>query len=132
MYFPYDTFSETHFWPTDPKIFLKAPLAPIHTNFEGERAPKNAICFLKIFQKVYFFTVFSKICLRRKKFCQNRGKTVLWESSKSQFGRPKKKVKILENFLKIRPPPPLEKILDPPLKLLMANWFDLFCQIGDE
>ena len=34
---------------------------------------------------------------------------MLWESSKNQFGRPKKKkkvVKILENFLKIRPPPP--------------------------
>ena len=72
---PFDTFSEIHFWPTDPKIFLKAPLAPIHTNFEGERAPKNAIFFVKIFQKV-----------RRKKFCQNRGKTVLWESSISQFG----------------------------------------------
>ena len=34
---------------------------------------------------------------------------MLWESSKSQFGRPKKKgrqnFEILENFLKIRPPP---------------------------
>ena len=50
---PFDTFSEIHFWPTDPKIFLKAPLAPIYTNFEGERAPKkNAIFFVKIFQKV--------------------------------------------------------------------------------
>ena len=38
---PFDTFSEIHFWPTDPKIFLKAPLAPIYTNFEGERAPKK-------------------------------------------------------------------------------------------
>ena len=97
----------------DPKIFLKALLAPIYTNFEGERAPKkNAIFFVKIFQKVpkngFFLTVFSKICLRRRKICQNRGKTVLWESSKNQFGRPKKKkvVKILENFLKFRPPPP--------------------------
>ena len=36
---PFDTFSEIHFWPTDPKIFLKAPLAPISTNFEeGARA----------------------------------------------------------------------------------------------
>ena len=34
---PFDTFSEIHFSPTDPKIFLKAPLAPIYTNFEGER-----------------------------------------------------------------------------------------------
>ena len=116
---PFDTFSEIHFWPTDPKIFLKAPLAPIYTNFEWERAPKKKREFLaKFFKKcpkTAFLTVFSKICLRRRKFCKNRGKTVLWESSKNQFGRPKKKVvKILENFSKIRPPP-LEKILDPPL-----------------
>ena len=98
-------------------------LAPIYTNFEGERAPKkNAIFLSKFFKKcpkTAFLTVFSKIRLRRRKFCQNRGKTVLWESSKNQFGRPKKKkkvVKILENFLKIRPPP-LEKILDLPAEL---------------
>ena len=34
---------QIHFWPTDPKIFLKAP---IYTNFEGERN-----FFVKIFQK---------------------------------------------------------------------------------
>ena len=52
-YFFFDTFSDIHFWPTDPKIFLKAPLAPIYTNFEGgggERAKKNAI-FCQIFSK---------------------------------------------------------------------------------
>ena len=95
---PFDTFSEIHFWPTDPKIFLKAPLAPIYTNFEGERASKKTRFFLsKLFKKcpkTAFLTVFSKICLR--------GKTVLWESSKNQFGR-LKKVKIFEVFLKIRP-----------------------------
>ena len=94
---PFDTFSEIHFWQTDPKIFLKAPSAPIYTNFEGERAPKKTLFFVKIFKfikkcpKTAFLTVFSKICLRRRKFCQNCGKTVLWESSKNQFGRPKKK-----------------------------------------
>ena len=91
---PFDTFSEIHFWPTDPKIFLKAPWAPIYTNFEGERAPKKRDFFVKIFQKLPqngFSDCFSKICLRRRKFCQSRGKTVLWESSKNQFGRPKKK-----------------------------------------
>ena len=31
---PFGTFSEIHFWPTDPKFFLKAPWAPIYTNFE--------------------------------------------------------------------------------------------------
>ena len=88
---PFDTFSEIHFCPTDPKIFLKAPLAPIYTNFEGERAPKK------------------------------KGKTLRWESSKNQFGRSKKKKKVViifEFFLKIRPPP-LEKILDPPLRVLV-------------
>ena len=49
---PFDTFSEIHFCPTDPKIVLKAPLAPIYTNFEGERAPKKRDSFVKIFQKV--------------------------------------------------------------------------------
>ena len=42
---------------------------------------------------------------------------MLYKSSENQFVRPKKKkkvVKIFENFLKIRPPP-LKKILDPPL-----------------
>ena len=49
---PFDTFSEIHFWPTDPKIFLKAPMAPIYTNFEGERAPKKTpFFFVKFFQK---------------------------------------------------------------------------------
>ena len=60
---PFDTFSEIHFWPTDPKIFLKAPLAPIYAIFEGERAPKKRIFFVKIFQKVPkngFFDCFFK------------------------------------------------------------------------
>ena len=59
---PFDTFSEIHFWPTDPKIFLKAPLAPIYTNFEGERAPKKKRIFLSNFfkncPKTAFFTLF--------------------------------------------------------------------------
>ena len=116
---PFDTFSEIHFWPTDPKIFLKAPWAPIYTNFGGARAKKKRNFFVKIFQKVAFLTVFSKICLRCTKFCQYKGKTVLWESSKNQFGRPKKK-KGRQNFGKFfenPPPPPLEKILDPPLNV---------------
>ena len=35
-------FKKSIFWPTDPKIFLKAPLTPIYTNFVGEQAPKSA------------------------------------------------------------------------------------------
>ena len=73
-------------------------------------APKKRDFLVNIFQKVpkncFFDCFFFKICLRRRKFSQNRGKTMLWESSKNQFGRPKKKVvKIFDFFLKIRPPP---------------------------
>ena len=99
----FGTFPEIHFWPTVPKIFLKALLAPIYTNFEGERAPKKRDFFVKIFQKV------PKKCPKRaQKFRQNRGKTRLWESSKNQFGRPKKKGR--QNFGKFfaNPPPPRE------------------------
>ena len=34
---------------TDPKNFLKVPLAPIYTYFERERAPKKRNFFVKIF-----------------------------------------------------------------------------------
>ena len=101
----FDTFSEIHFWRIDPKIFLKAPLAPIYTNFEGERAPK----------KTRFF------CQNFSKSAQNRGKTVLWESSKNQFGRPKKK-KGRQNFGKFfenPPPPPRENPRSAPGALMI-------------
>ena len=46
---------------------------------------------------------FSKFCLRRRNFGQNRDFLVLWESSENQFGRPKKRSikfrKIFEIFL---------------------------------
>ena len=62
---PFDTFSEIHFWPIDPKIFLKAPL-------RGSARQKKTRFFCQNFQKVpknsFFFTVFSKICVRRRKF----------------------------------------------------------------
>ena len=44
------------FWATDPKMFLKAPLEIF------QKLPKNG----------FFFTVFSKICRRRRKFCQKK------------------------------------------------------------
>ena len=107
-----DIFSEILFWPTDPKKFLKAPSAPINTNFEGEHARKKnaAFCqkfFVEIFQKVpknAAFDFFQKFA----KLMQNKALGEI-----NQFGRPKKKVvKVFETFLKIRP---LEKILDPPM-----------------
>ena len=77
---------------TDPKIFLKAPLTPIYTNYEGERAPKNAIfCenFPKKCPKTAFLTCFFKICLRRINYGQISVLLVLQESSEIQFYRSK-------------------------------------------
>ena len=84
---PFGTFYKINFLPTDPKMFLKAPLARIYTNFEGERAPKKRDFFVKIFQKVpkngFFDLFFSKICLRRRKFGQNGPFSALEELEKS-------------------------------------------------
>ena len=71
---PFDTFSEIHFWPTDPKIFLKAPLAPIYTNFEGERAPKKRDFFCQNFQKLPENGFSDCFFPKKKKGRQNFGK----------------------------------------------------------
>ena len=66
---PFDTSSEIHFWPTDPKIFLKAPSAPIYTSFEGERAPKKTrFCqnFSKSAQKRLFYCFFKNLPAMQK------------------------------------------------------------------
>ena len=50
---------------------------------------------------------FQKFACSAENLAKVVANTVLWESSKNQFGQPKKKVvKFLEIFLKIRPPPP--------------------------
>ena len=54
---PFDTFSEIHFWPNDPKIFLKAPLAPIGTNFEGTNFE---FLFFKPILKYFIFLALRK------------------------------------------------------------------------
>ena len=108
---PFDTFSEIHFWPTDPKIFLKAPLAPIYTNFERERAPKKKRnFFVKIFQKVpkngFFWLFFQKFASGAENFAKIGAKQCFGRARKINLVDLKKKVvKILENFSKIRPPP---------------------------
>ena len=46
---------------TDPKIFSKAPLAPIYTNFKGEARAEKRDFLVNIFQKVpknAFFDLF--------------------------------------------------------------------------
>ena len=125
---PFDTFSEIHFWPTDPKFFLKAPSAPIYTNFEGERAPKKTLFFCQHFsksaQKRLFLTVFSKFACGAENFAKIGAKQCFGRARKINLVDLKKRVvKILENFLKFRPPPPLEKILDPLLVMIRINHF---------
>ena len=58
---PFELFSDIQFWLTDPKIFLKALLAPIYTNFKGGMRAKKRNFLVKIFQKVpLFWPDFSK------------------------------------------------------------------------
>ena len=114
----------------DLKNFLKAPLASMYTNFEegSARRKQNAIFWSKFPKKclkTLFLACFSKFCLQRRKFGQNRDKTVLWESSKNQFGRPKKRSTKFSKFY-WKSASPLEKILDPPLRQLIcfSNWIE--------
>ena len=86
---PFDTFSEIRFWPTDPKIFLKAPSAPIYTNFEGVRAPKKTRKKRKVFQKVPK-NGFSKSAQKRPKSAQKVPKSAQKIGAKQCFGRARK------------------------------------------
>ena len=102
---PFDTFSEIHFWRTDPKIFLKAPLAPIYTNFEGERAPKKTKFFCQNFsksaQKRLFDCFFKNLPAAQKLFTKIGAKQCFGRARKINLVDLKKKkkvVKILENF----------------------------------
>ena len=85
---------DIHFWLTDLKIFLKEPLAPMYTNFEGERAPKKTQFFgRKIPQsKKCLKTPFSINLLEAQKIWSNLGLySGVPESTQNQFGRLKKK-----------------------------------------
>ena len=50
---------------TKPKNVLRTPSAPIYTNFEGERATKFS---KKCKKKRLYWPLFSKVCLRHRKF----------------------------------------------------------------
>ena len=129
---PFDTFSEIHFCPTDPKIFLKAPLAPIYSNFEGERAPKKTRFFCQNFsksaQKRLFLLFFQKFACGAEhlakigaKHCFGRALKINLVDLKKKKSRPNFRI-----FFK-NPPPPLEKILDPPLDK-GQQFFSVFMQ----
>ena len=70
----------------DPKIFQKAPLAPISTNFEGAVRRKNAIFWSKFSKncpKRFLACFFSKCSLRRRKLGHNWNQAVLGECSEN-------------------------------------------------
>ena len=57
----------------DPKSFLKALLAPIYTNIEGERAPKKRNFFFKNFLKTTFSACSFKIMPAAQNFWPKQG-----------------------------------------------------------
>ena len=106
----FDTFSEIHFWPTDPKIFLKAPLAPIYTNFEGERAPKKTRFFCQNFSKsaqkrLFWQFFFQKFACGAENLAKMGAKKCFGRAPKINFvDLKKKRSSNFRFFLKIRPP----------------------------
>ena len=83
--------------------------------------PKKRNFLVKFFEKKVpknaFFGLFLSKWLRRRKFIQNRVLILICESSENQFGRPKKRVDKFFDFIKN--PPLLEKILNPPLAIML-------------
>ena len=111
-------FLRNPFWPTDPKTFLNAPSPPIYTNFEwGPRAEKNAIFRSKVFKKClktpFLACFFLNFACCAKNLAKIGTRTVLWESSKNQFGRPKKMSKFSKIFWKSAPPPSRKSYIGP-------------------
>ena len=98
---PFALFWDIHFWITDPKIFLKLPLASIINNYEGEARAKKCNILVKMFEKGPEKLFPSKFWLRRKKFGQNGLVTALGKTRKINFANLKKNsTKFFEN-----PPP---------------------------
>ena len=92
----FDTFSEIHFLPTDPKIFLKAP---IYTNFEGERAPKKTLFFVK-----NFLTVFQKLACGAENLAKVGAKQCFGRARKINLVDLKKSRQNFEKFCENPPP----------------------------
>ena len=71
---PFVLFWDIHFWLTDLKLFLTAPLAPIYTNCKGgARAEKTRFFSSKPTKKglkTPFSAYFFKFCLRRTIFAK--------------------------------------------------------------
>ena len=105
---PFGTFQEIHFWPRDPKIFLKAPWAPIYTNFEGGERVEKTRFFGQNFPKCLktpFLDGFFNILPAAQKIWPKQGlNRAKGELEKSFWSTYKKNDKIFEIFLKIRSP----------------------------
>ena len=103
---------------TDSKTFLKEPLAPIYTSFEGDRAPKRKTIFFcqnfpKKAQKRLFLTrLFKNVHAAQKIWPKQRPFSALGELWKSISSTLKKVVK--KNAV------PPEKILEQPLTTKIA------------
>ena len=84
-------------------------MAPIYTNFEGERAPKKTRFFCQNFSKSAqrrLFDFFQNFAGGAEKLAKKGAKQCFERARKNQFGRPKKKGH--QNFGKMfeNPPPP--------------------------
>ena len=107
---------------TDPKIFLRAPWAPILTIFWGGARAKKTRFFCQNFSKsapktAFLYTVFQKFACYAENFAKIVAKQCFGRARKINLVDLKKKLsKFFEN------PPPLEKILDPPLILPLNTW----------
>ena len=96
------------FLATDPKIFLKAPLAPIYTNFEGGARAKKTQFFGQNFPKspknAFFGLFFQNFACGAKIFAKTGTKLCVGRARKINSVDLTKKRST--KFLKIRPPPP--------------------------
>ena len=104
----------------NPKTFLKAPLAPTYTNFEGERAPEKCKLLVNIFQKVlknvFLANFFTRLLAAQKTRPKQGFFSALGELEKSIWSTKKESTEFLKIFENSLPSPPLlEKILDPAL-----------------
>ena len=111
-------FLRNPFLSTDPKFFLKAPLAPMYTNFEGEHAPKKRN-FLSNFFKKCLKTAFWPFFFRNDVFWPALGRELgksNWSTSKNK----KRSSKFSKIFWKSAPPPS-KRILDPPLVAIQCK-----------
>ena len=75
---------QTVFFGRQPNKFLKAPLVPLDTNFEGGARAKKRYFFVKMFEKKCWKLVYGTKLFKLGRFI------AFLEFSENQIGRPKK------------------------------------------